>query len=196
MACEKLVSNGKARFARFAGCHGREEYHRHPAQRRTILLLSSQGRVSSPHFYFYKSAPPHTPTRTSGSSKPVPLFYKIDTKRKLVLTTGSGVLTLADSLAHQDRLSKDADFSREFSQLIDLVHVTEVALTAEDIRQLAKTAVFSSQSRRAILVNNDLKFGLARMFETFRDLLGEKGIRVFRNLNDALAWVLDHHTGG
>jgi len=28
------------------------------------------------------------------------------------------------------------------------------------------------------------------MFEIFRDILGEKGIRVFRNLEEALKWVL------
>ena len=111
------------------------------------------------------------------------------------MTTGTGVLTLADSLAHQDRLMKDADFSPEFSQLMDLTHVTGVALSVDDIRTLAKATVFSPESRRAILVNNDLKFGLARMFETFRDIRGEKGIRVFRSLDDALAWVLDHNTG-
>ena len=90
----------------------------------------------------------------------------------------------------------DPDFSPKFSQLMDLTHVTGVALNAEDIRQLAKTNVFSPESRRAILVDNDLKFGLARMFEMFRDFHGEKGIRVFRNLDDALAWVLDQNTGG
>ena len=110
------------------------------------------------------------------------------------MTTASGVLTLTDSLAHQDRLSKDADFSREFSQLMDLTHVTGVALSIDDIRTLAKATVFSSESRRAILVNNDLKFGLARMFEAFRDIRGEKGIRVFRNLDDALAWILDQNS--
>ena len=55
--------------------------------------------------------------------------------------------------------------------------------------------VLSGESRRAILVNNDLKCGLALMFEVFRDIRGEKGIRVFRNLDDARAWVVDHHTG-
>jgi hypothetical protein len=29
------------------------------------------------------------------------------------------------------------------------------------------------------------------MFETLREGMGEKGIRVFRNLDDALEWVLD-----
>jgi len=32
------------------------------------------------------------------------------------------------------------------------------------------------------------------MFETFRDTLGETGIRVFRNLDGALEWVLAKST--
>jgi hypothetical protein len=34
------------------------------------------------------------------------------------------------------------------------------------------------------------------MFEIYRDILGESGIRVFRNLDDALEWVLAKNTTG
>jgi hypothetical protein len=120
----------------------------------------------------------------------MPAFYKIDNERRLVMSTGWGVLTLADSLAHKEKLLNDPDFDRSFSQLLDVTHVTDVELSAEDIRRLALTHVFSADSRRAILVKNDLQFGLARMFEMARDGFGEKGIRVFRNLEEALEWVL------
>jgi hypothetical protein len=119
----------------------------------------------------------------------MPAFYKIDKERKLVMTTYSGVLMIAESLGHQEKLPKDPDFDPSFSQLFDVTHVTEVQLTAEDVRTLARTSVFSPDSRRAILVDSDLKFGLARMFEVLRDTMGEKGIRVFRNLEDALDWI-------
>ncbi|SRR6266404_9551249 len=124
----------------------------------------------------------------------MPAFYKIDKERKLVMSTGSGVYTMADALAHQDKLLKDPDFDRSFSQLYDFTHITDVELSSEDIRILARRTVFSENSRRAFLVNSDLKFGLGRMFIIFRDTLGETGIRVFRNLDDALDWVLarDH----
>jgi hypothetical protein len=39
-------------------------------------------------------------------------------------------------------------------------------------------------------VKDDLQFGLARMFEIYRELHGETGIRVFRTLDEALDWVL------
>jgi hypothetical protein len=120
----------------------------------------------------------------------MPAFYKIDKERKLVMSTGSGVLTLADPLEHQKQLQKDPDFERSFSQLLDFTNVTDVELSAEEIRRLAQTTIFSANSRRAFLVNSDLKFGLARMFAVFRETFGETGIRVFRNLDDALDWVL------
>ena len=119
----------------------------------------------------------------------MPTFYKIDKERKLVMSTYSGVLTIADALGHQQSLPKDPDFDPSFSQLFDVTHVTDVQLTAEDVRTLARTSVFSPDSRRAILVDSDLKFGLARMFEVLRDTMGEKGIRVFRDLDDALDWI-------
>jgi hypothetical protein len=120
--------------------------------------------------------------------------YKIDKERRLVMSTGSGVLTLADLLAHQEKLLADPDFSPDFSQLWDLTNITEVELTSKDVHRLAQRSIFSPDSRRAILVSRDLVFGLARMFEIYRDILGENGIRVFRNLDDALEWVLAKKT--
>jgi hypothetical protein len=120
----------------------------------------------------------------------MPTFYKIDKERRLVMSTYSGVLAIADALGHQKNLLDDPDFDPSFSQLFDVTHVTDVRLTAEDVRTLAQRTVFSPDSRRAILVSNDLQFGLSRMFGVIRETKGEKGIRVFRKLEDALEWVL------
>jgi hypothetical protein len=118
----------------------------------------------------------------------MPAFYKIDKERRLVMGIGLGVLTLVDSLAHQEKLLTDPDFERDFSQLMDVTHVTEVELSAEDIRRLALAKVFSDRSRRAILAKNDLQIGLARRFEMVRDGFSEKGMRVSRDLEEALEW--------
>ena len=120
----------------------------------------------------------------------MPAFYKIDSERRLVLTTGSGVLTMAEAQAHQSKLLQDPDFDPSYSQLMDLTGVEKFEVTISDVRKLAQPQVFSSESRRAILVENDYAFGAARVFEALRDLAGEKGIRVFRSLDDALEWVL------
>jgi hypothetical protein len=124
----------------------------------------------------------------------MPLFSKIEKARKLVISTGSGVLTMADALAYQDKLQQDPEFDPSFSQLLDFTHVTKVELETEDIRRLAQRSLFSTDSRRAILVSSDVAYGLARMFEVLRESLGEKGIQVFRNLDEALDWVLAENT--
>jgi hypothetical protein len=120
----------------------------------------------------------------------MPFHYKIDKERKLVMSTGFGVFTVADAWSHQEKLRKEPDFDPSFSQLMDLSHVTKIELRPEDVRRLAQASIFAPNSKRAILVTSEVGFGLARMFSILREALGEKGIEAFRNLDDALDWVL------
>jgi hypothetical protein len=124
----------------------------------------------------------------------MPAYFKIDKERRLVMSTFSGAFTLADGLSHQEKLLRDPDFAPSYSQLLDCTHVTKIELGPEDVRRLAQKSIFSSDSRRAILVTGDLAFGLARMFLMFRESLGEKGVRVFHDLEEALYWVLSENT--
>jgi len=120
----------------------------------------------------------------------MPAFYKIDRDRQLVLSSGTGILNKTEALALQNRLLADSDFDPSFSQLLDFTHITQFDFTAADVHQLALHSIFSVDSRRAILVPNDLGFGLGRMYGILREAAGERGIRVFRELEDALDWVL------
>jgi len=45
----------------------------------------------------------------------MPAYFRIDKEHRLVLTTISGVFTLADGLAHQAKLLKDPDFAHLLS---------------------------------------------------------------------------------
>jgi len=119
----------------------------------------------------------------------MPAFYKIDKEHRVVLSTASGVFDLAAALAHQDQLLVDPDFDPTYSQLLDYSHVTDVRIDANDVRKLAERSVFWPCSRRAIYVTRDIEYGFARMFEMLRENAGEKGIRVFRNLDEALTWI-------
>ena len=120
----------------------------------------------------------------------MPVFYKIDKGRRLVLSFGSGVLTREDILGHQDKLSADPDFDPSFSQLHDYTHFTGLAITPDDVRFIARRTIFSPHSRRALLVKNDVQFGVAKMVETYRGLNGETGVKVFRTLDEALDWLV------
>jgi hypothetical protein len=125
----------------------------------------------------------------------MPAFYKIDKEHRVVLSTASGVFDLAAALAHQDQLLADPDFDPSYSQLLDYSHVTEVRIDTNDVRKLAERSVFWPCSRRAMYVTSDIEYGFARMFEMLRENAGEKGIRVFRNLDEALTWIFAGRAG-
>lgn len=120
----------------------------------------------------------------------MPAFYKIEKERRVVLSSGAGVLTRADILGHMDRLSNDPDFDPTYSQILDFTQLSGIEIGPEDVREFAQRNIFSPNSRRAFVVKDDLQFGLARMFEIHRELKGETGIRVFRTIDEALDWVL------
>ncbi len=122
----------------------------------------------------------------------MPAFYKIDKERRLVMSSATGVFNKDAALDHQNRLLADPDFDPSYSQLMDYTHVTQIDLSAADVGLLAVRNVFSSNSRRAFLVPNNVAFGLARMFEMIRESAGERGIRIFRDLEEALDWVLSN----
>jgi hypothetical protein len=93
-----------------------------------------------------------------------------------------------------EKLMKDPDFDPSYSQIADFTQVTKIELTAQDVHELAQRSVFSPQSRRALIVPNDVAYGLGRMFEMLRENQGEMGIRIFRNLEEALDWVFSKCT--
>jgi hypothetical protein len=120
----------------------------------------------------------------------MPASYIIDKERRLVMSSGTGVLTKGDILGHMDRITKDPDFDPDFSQVIDFTRVTAIEFGSAEVREFAERKVFSPKARRAILVKDNLQFGLARMFEIHREFNGETGIRVFRARDEAMDWVL------
>jgi hypothetical protein len=120
----------------------------------------------------------------------VPASYQIDKARRLVISTASGFLAAADILAHQRQLLGDPDFDPICSQIFDFTAVTGNDFSADDVRAVAATTIFSAHSRRAVLVTTDEQFGVARMFEMIREGRGEYGIRVFRDPDEALRWII------
>jgi hypothetical protein len=120
----------------------------------------------------------------------MPAFYKIDRPRKLVLSTGYGVLMPDELEKHMQRLAQDPDFDPNFSQLADFTHVTQLEVTEADVRRFAQQDIFSPDSRRAFIVRDDATFELAKTFAMVREVAGERGIRVFRTLDEGLDWIV------
>lgn len=121
----------------------------------------------------------------------MPVTYVIDKRRRLVLSTVSGVVTFAEAKAHQDRLKKDPDFVPEFNQLLDATEVTALAISTEEAKIIARNSpFFSSSSRRAWIAPNAFLFGMARLIGTYREIAGgQEQFRVFYDRNEASRWL-------
>jgi hypothetical protein len=121
----------------------------------------------------------------------MPSSYVIDKERKLVITTAWGDCNADDVLEFRKQVLKDGDFDPTFSQLADFTGVTKVDVSPDEVRMLAAISPFSPQSRRALVADNQVIFGLSKMFGILRNLRGEKLIRVFRTRSEALDWLLE-----
>jgi hypothetical protein len=125
----------------------------------------------------------------------MPISYRIDHDKRLVVALGYGLFTPADVFDYQR-----AAWSRPevvgYDELGDMTHVTEVSLpSARRIQELASVAArmddAAAPSRFAIVAPGDLAFGLGRMFQVYReaDERGAKEVGVFRTLKEALAFL-------
>jgi hypothetical protein len=122
----------------------------------------------------------------------MPCSYVIDKDRRLVISIGAGVFTAEDGRQHQQALADDPDFNSDFCQLIDLTSVKEFAFDSDWVRQSAQHSVFSPRSRRAVLVNSAVAFGLTRMYGTYREVAGgQEQLSVFQDRDEAMRWLMD-----
>ena len=119
----------------------------------------------------------------------MPADFYIDAQRGVVFTKAVGVLGRAEAVDHIERLSRHPDFRPDFNHLADFRDVSTVTLSSDTVRELATMSVFGPHSHRAFVVSSDLQFGLGRVFGSYRHVEGEKGIKVFREMSDALRWL-------
>lgn len=115
--------------------------------------------------------------------------YRIDSDKRLVITTLTDTLSFAECSRHHGQLAADPDFQPDFSELMDGSGLTWVELNSTAIFDLSRTYPFGPRSRRAINCGESLKhFGLARMFQTLAR--GKHGdIQVFRSAEESVRWL-------
>ncbi len=119
----------------------------------------------------------------------MPEMYVIDPRRRVVFSKATGTFTHAEYLAHMTRMGADAAFRPEFDQVVDCRDTTAFELTGEQIAGLAARTIFSVQTRRAFVVSSALQFGLSHMLASHLEMRGESGIRIFRDMREALVWL-------
>jgi hypothetical protein len=120
----------------------------------------------------------------------MPLSYVIDKPRGLVTSTASGVLTYSDIASHQAALKNDPDFDPKFDQLFDGTAVTKIELTAGEVQTVARQRIFAAGSRQAFATSSEFAYGMARMFEIYRETSGTgRLVRVFNGIEAAREWL-------
>ena len=118
----------------------------------------------------------------------MPITYEIDAARGVVFTTFQGVVTKEDALALFERLRRDSAFQPGFKQLVDTRGTTRHDLTADDMHIVASCSAFDANACRAIVAEQDIIFGMYRMYETIRDSKSGQ-VRVYRDMENALHWL-------
>jgi hypothetical protein len=118
----------------------------------------------------------------------VPVSYRFEPARNLVVSRAWGVLTDDDILAHYKRLVEDPGFKPTFRQLCNMGEVTRIEATTELLRRLARQSIFFPGTQRAFVAVQDSHYGLTRMFQAFCELEGTR-VEIFRDTASAEAWL-------
>jgi hypothetical protein len=118
----------------------------------------------------------------------MPGMYTVDPERRLVLSRGWGVVTGEELLGHARTLAADPRFESSFRQLADLRDVTGLDFGLPTVREIARINPFGTGARRAIIIGNDLAYGVIQMYQMLRDRTTQE-VFVFRELEPALEWL-------
>lgn len=125
----------------------------------------------------------------------MPIIYRIDHERRLVIARGVGIFRRSDPFEYQQQVWSRPDVAG-YDELIDMSGVTEIDMSSpERMRQLAETSSRDDMpvgsARMAVVAPTDLSYGLARMYEAHRALQphSTKDVGVFRTLAEALAFL-------
>jgi hypothetical protein len=125
----------------------------------------------------------------------MPITFRIDHERRIVIARGYGTFTDDDVFSYQRAAWSGRDVVG-YDELVDMTHVSEIELpSVQRVQDLASVAanmdLAYAPSRFAIVAPGDLAFGLGRMFQTYRECekRSTKDVKVFRNLEEALAFL-------
>ena len=131
-----------------------------------------------------------------GASDFMPISIRTDLDSGVAIVACSGSLQLRDAKAAARSLWRTKDWNGD-AALWDFRHAT-FDLSTSDIREIAHFVLHNQPSRpprkMAFVVTRDVDFGMARMFDAFREDPNTQ-FGVFRDCDEALSWARVHESG-
>ena len=118
----------------------------------------------------------------------MPESYEIDEARELVVSRAWKKVTDRELRTHFERLGTDCKFDPSYRQLIDFRAVESFSVTTAVMLGTALAHVFRSGVQRAIVVDNDAQYDLARLFAAYSEADGQN-VQVFREPRAAKEWL-------
>jgi hypothetical protein len=125
----------------------------------------------------------------------MPIEYRIDHHRRVVFAVGRGVLRQEDVFLYQREVWSRSDVAG-YDELFDTSEVERIIQPSSgSIQELATLSAGMDSpafiSKFTIVAPENLAFGIARMYEAYRELEQRsiKKIAVFRSMKAALEWL-------
>ena len=129
------------------------------------------------------------PLASSESPPPASISFRREAKSGILIARWRGVMTDAVMLSHYRRCFSAPEYDPTCRELADLRHLSGNQLTTEGLKKLAALAErYRRSGLSAIVSQDDLSFGLGRMYNVFGPD-GSRRIEVFRDLASALKWL-------
>lgn len=117
----------------------------------------------------------------------MPYVLSVDPERRLVVTKAIAPLSLQDVDRHRAELAANSDFTPDFDQILDL-RGSGFVPELKDLRRLVSRDPFADGSRRAVLVDSVLQFGVARSYNGLRGD-DRSVLNPFQSLAEACDWI-------
>lgn len=118
------------------------------------------------------------------------ISYRIDPARRLVIVTGTGMLSGEAISASQAELRMAPGFDPSYALLVDFRTASFAAIEPGHVRRHAAEDPIDPASPRAVVVRHDSDRGMVRMLEVYRELNNHTGpVRAFTDMAEALAWI-------
>ena len=121
----------------------------------------------------------------------MPYSFVVDREHRLVISTGSGLVTAEEIVACLHRGRDDSEFPHDFNELVDLREAVDIQVSTQDVKAFVDFRVFSPQTKHALVATAPVTFGMCRLFCSYHEMLRgpEPQFQVFRELPAAIEWL-------